>query len=349
MQRTDCAPPGADPRLDNLIEWLERQMPGRWVEIAPASADASFRRYFRLRASDGRTAVAMDAPPPKEDVRPFLRVNAILREAGLHAPAVEAKSVEAGFLLLEDLGRETYLEAFRRLDPLAIDRLMRDAIAALVKLQQVPTASLGAAFPRYDAALLQRELELFPEWYVARHRGYRLSDDERNTIARTEALLVAFATAQPQVLVHRDFMPRNLMRCEEGNPGILDHQDAVIGPVSYDIASLLRDAFHSWDEAQVIDWTVRYWEAARKAALPVPADFGAFWRDVEWMGLQRHLKVLGIFARIHYRDGKPHYLADAPRFLGYVRATAARYEAFAPLGRLIDRIEGRESQVGYTF
>ncbi len=349
MQRTDCAPPGADPRLDALTDWLERETPGRWIEIAPASADASFRRYFRVRAIDGRTAVAMDAPPPNEDVRPFLRVNEILAGAGLHAPSVEAKAVEAGFLLLEDLGRETYLQAFKRLDALAIDGLMRDAIAALVRLQQVPLASLGDAFPRYDTALLERELDLFPEWYVARHRGYRLTDDERNTLARTEALLVAFASAQPQVLVHRDYMPRNLMLCEVGNPGVLDHQDAVVGPISYDIAALLRDAFHSWDEEQVIDWTVRYWEAARKAALPVPADFGAFWRDVEWMGLQRHLKVLGIFARINYRDGKPHYLADAPRFIGYVRRTAERYEAFAPLGRLIDRIEGREAHVGYTF
>lgn len=349
MQRIDCAPPGADSRLDALTDWLEREAPGRWIEIAPASADASFRRYFRVRAADGGTAVAMDAPPPKEDVRPFLRVNRILRDAGLHAPTVEAEAVEAGFLLLEDLGRETYLQAFPRLDRAAIDRLMRDAIAALVRLQQVPPATLGDAFPRYDTALFKRELDLFPEWYVGRYRGHTLTDDERNTLARTEALLVAFANAQPKVLVHRDFMPRNLMLCPLGNPGVLDHQDAVIGPISYDIAALLRDAFHSWEEVQVIDWTVRYWEAARKAALPVPADFGDFWRDVEWMGLQRHLKVLGIFARIHYRDGKPQYLADTPRFLGYVRATAARYEAFAPLGRLIDRIEGTESQVGYTF
>lgn len=349
MLRIDCAPHGADPRLDTLIDWLEREAPGRLIEIAPASADASFRRYFRVRAVDGRTAVAMDAPPPREDVRPFLRVNEILAGAGLHAPRVEAKAVEAGFLLLEDLGRETYLQAFPRLDQGAIDGLMRDAIAALVRLQQVPPATLGEAFPRYDAALLKRELDLFPEWYVGRHRGHTLTDDERNTLARTEALLVAFATAQPQVLVHRDYMPRNLMLCEAGNPGVLDHQDAVIGPISYDIAALLRDAFHSWDEAQVIDWTVRYWEAARKAALPVPADFGEFWRDVEWMGLQRHLKVLGIFARINYRDGKPHYLADTPRFLDYVRATTQRYEAFAPLARLIDRIEGREARVGYTF
>jgi aminoglycoside/choline kinase family phosphotransferase len=349
MHRTDCAQPGADPRLDALVDWLARAGSDPWIEISPASADASFRRYFRVRASDGRTAVVMDAPPPREDVRPFLRVNTILRDAGLHAPAVLATDADAGFLLLEDLGRETYLQAFPRLDRAAIDGLMRDAIAALVRLQQVPFATLGDGFPRYDAALLKRELDLFPEWYVGRHRGHALTDDERNILARTEALLVAFASAQPQVLVHRDFMPRNLMRCEAGNPGVLDHQDAVIGPISYDIAALLRDAFHSWDEAQVIDWTVRYWEAARRAALPVPADFGEFWRDVEWMGLQRHLKVLGIFARINYRDGKPHYLADTPRFLGYVRATAERYEAFTPLLRLIDRIEGREARVGYTF
>jgi len=349
MQRQDCAEAGADARLDALVDWLERRMPGRWRHIAPASADASFRRYFRVRDGTGASAVAMDAPPPREDVRPFLRVNAILAETGLHVPQLIDAEVEQGYLLLEDLGPQTYLEAFSQLDDAATDRLMRDAIAALVRLQQTPLAALGEDFPRYDAALLRRELDLFPEWYVGRHRGYALSTDERNTLARIEGVLIAFALAQPQVLVHRDFMPRNLMLCAERNPGVLDHQDAVIGPISYDLAALVRDAFHSWEETRVLDWVVRYWEQARRAGLPVPADFADFYRDVEWMGLQRHLKVLGIFARIQYRDGKPRYLADTPRFIGYVRSTAKRYEAFAALLPLLDRIEGQETKVAFTF
>ncbi len=349
MLRTHCPPTGQDARLDQLITWLGQTPAAQATAIEPASADASFRRYFRVYLPAGESLIVMDAPPPQENVASFLRMNAILRAAELHAPEVLAAEPEAGFLLLEDLGRQTYLQAFADLDRHACNSLMREAIAALVRLQTIELTSLPADFPRYDAALLRRELELFPEWYVRRHRGCELSTSERENLERSFALLIGFALAQPQVLVHRDYMPRNLMRLPQGNPGILDHQDAVIGPISYDLASLLRDAFHSWEEEQQIDWAVRYWEAARRARLPVPEDFGAFYRDLEWMGLQRHLKVLGIFARIHYRDGKPHYLPDTPRFIGYVRHTAGRYEAFTPLLRLLDRIEGIEQAVGYTF
>ncbi len=212
------------------------------------------------------------------------------------------------------------------------------------------SASKPGVLPDYDDALLRRELALFPDWYVARHLGRTLDDAQRRVLDAAFDAIVANNLAEARVYVHRDFMPRNLMVCEAGrNPGVLDFQDAVYGPISYDIACLLKDAFLSWDEAFVIDVTVRYWERARKAGLPVPDDFGTFYRDVEWMGLQRHLKVLGIFARINYRDGKPHYLADAPRFVGYVRATANRYRVFGPLLKLLDTLEGRPVEVGYTF
>ncbi|MCS6995591.1 MAG: phosphotransferase [Casimicrobiaceae bacterium] len=339
----------SDPRLEKLVAWLAAQRPGEFVELVPASADASFRRYFRLTRGDGSTAMAMDAPPPAEDVRPFLRVNALLRSAGVHAPEVYASHVEAGFLLLEDLGHQTYLEAFARLAPSEIDAAMRAAIETLLRLQQIALEALPADFPRYDAALLERELALFPEWYVGRHRGLEWSAAERERFTAVARQLVAFALAQPRVFVHRDFMPRNLIYRPGSVPGVLDHQDAVIGPVSYDIASLVRDAFHSWAEEQVIDWVARYWDGARRARLPVPEDFAQFYREVEWMGLQRHLKVLGIFARIYYRDGKPKYLADTPRFIGYVRAVALRYRDFAPLLALVDRLEGIAHEHGATF
>jgi hypothetical protein len=314
-----------DKRLAALTRWLDGPLAGGHFTLAPASADASFRRYFRATLADGRSYVAMDAPPDEEDCRPFLKVGELLRGAGLHAPQVHAQDLAQGFLLLEDLGRQTYLEAFTDANR---DALMREAIGALLRWQ---LATRPGALPPYDEALLRREMALFPEWYLGRHLG-------RGPEAALEPVydaLVQSALAQPAVYVHRDFMPRNLM-LSEPNPGVLDFQDAVIGPISYDIASLTRDAFVSWEEAQVLDWTVRYWEGAKKARLPVSADFAEFWRAMEWMGLQRHLKVLGIFARLTYRDGKEKYLADTPRFLGYARATAGRYTALSPLARLLE-------------
>jgi hypothetical protein len=320
-----------DERRAELERWLAVQLDRRFA-LAPASEDASFRRYFRATLEDGRSYIAMDAPPGKEDCRPFVRIGRLLREAGLHAPEVFSQDLERGFLLLSDLGTRSYLQE------LTVDnaaQLFGDATDALLRWQLATRA--GELAP-YDEALLRREMDLFPEWYVKRHLGTELTDRQKDSLEGVFRLLVRSALSQPQVYVHRDYMPRNLMVCDP-NPGVLDFQDAVLGPLSYDMVSLLRDAFVSWEEAQVLDWAARYWEKAKRAALPVDADFGEFWRAFEWMGLQRHLKVLGIFARIRYRDGKPRYLEDTPRFVNYARAVAGRYGALAPLARLLDELE----------
>ncbi len=338
--------PASDRRLELLRGWLvmlAREHGLQLETLRPASADASFRRYFRID-TDAASVVAMDAPPDKEDVRPFIHVAQLLRDAGLNAPRVLARDVANGFLLLTDLGSTTYLEALNA-GAADADALMLDAIDALIRWQ---LASRAGELPPYDEALLARELMLFPDWYVARHLGRTLDARQRETLEAMFRRILASNLAQPAVYVHRDYMPRNLMVATP-NPGILDFQDAVHGPITYDLASLLRDAFISWEEERVIDWAVRYWERARRARLPVAADFGEFYRDFEWMGLQRHLKVLGIFARIYYRDGKPQYLADTPRFVAYVRAVTRRYGALAPLARLVDELEGVELRVGYTF
>lgn len=285
----------------------------------------------------------MDAPPAHEDCRAFVRVASLMAAAGLHVPEVIAQDFDQGFLLLSDLGTTGYLQA---LNADSADSLFRDAIDALLRWQ---LASKPGILPPYDESLLTRELNLFPEWYVQRHHGLELNAAQRQRLAGMFARILNSNLAQAAVYVHRDYMPRNLMVCDP-NPGVLDFQDAVYGPITYDVASLFKDAFVSWDEERVLDWTVRYWEKAKRAGLPVAADFGDFYRDFEWMGLQRHLKVLGIFARLHYRDGKSGYLDDAPRFVGYVRAVAARYNALRPLLALLDEIEGgAETRAGYTF
>jgi hypothetical protein len=336
-----------DRRLQALQRWLTDLPDDLAVQadsLRPASADASFRRYFRLdaRGVDGGTAIAMDAPPPQEDTRPFLHVAALLHEAGLHAPRVLAQDTAQGFLLLSDLGSTTYLAALSENNA---DDLFAAATDALLRWQQ---ASRADALPPYDEALLRRELDLFPDWYLGRHLNFDLTPARRQTLQSLWRLILDACLAQPRVFVHRDYMPRNLMVAAP-NPGILDFQDAVFGPITYDVVSLFRDAFVSWPEERVLDWTIRYWERARRAGLPVAEDFGEFYRDFEWMGLQRHLKVLGIFARINYRDGKPQYLSDTPRFIAYARAVARRYRPLAPLARLLDEIEGVTPQVGYTF
>jgi hypothetical protein len=332
----------ADPRLTALRQWL-CTIPGHAeFDLAPASADASFRRYFRATLPDGATRIVMDAPPPQEDCRPFVHVAGLMLAAGVHVPTVIAQDLDRGFLLLSDLGRQTYLEVIDQNNAAA---LFSSATDALVRWQ---LASRDGALPPYDEALLRRELSLFPDWYITRHLGIELSASQRETLESMFTMIVQGNLAQPTVFVHRDYMPRNLM-VSDPNPGVLDFQDAVIGPITYDVASLMRDAFLSWDEEQVIDWTVRYWEKARAARLPVDDDFGQFYRDFEWMGLQRHLKVLGIFARINYRDGKPRYLADTPRFIRYVRDVTSRYGALKPLAKLLDELEPRAVQTGYTF
>lgn len=310
------------------------------VSLRPASSDASFRRYFRADLDGGGSVVIMDAPPPHEDVRPFIHVAGLIQGAGLNAPQVLEADTAHGFLLLDDLGQDLYLSALqqsqREGDTQKADRLMRDAIAALVTWQNRLSAD---TLPAYDDALLRRELALFPEWCVAQECGVVWTDRETTVWNDACDRLVSSALGQAAVAVHRDWMPRNLMVAEP-NPGILDFQDAVRGPIAYDVASLLRDAFISWPEEQEIDWAIRYWQAARKAELPVPDDFGAFWHDLEWIGLQRHLKVLGIFSRLKHRDAKPAYSADLPRFFGYAHKTAARYSALRPLARLLEPLMG---------
>jgi aminoglycoside/choline kinase family phosphotransferase len=320
-----------DVRRDALGIWIAQQLPGASFSLAPASEDASFRRYFRASLEDGRTFIAMDAPPDKEDCRPFVHVASLLRNAGVHAPQVHAQDLAQGFLLLGDLGTKTYLQA---LNESTAPALFSDATDALVRWQ---LATRAGELPPYDDALLRRELQLFPEWFLSKHLRLSLREDQKQILEKTFDLLVKSALAQPAVYVHRDYIPRNLMVCEP-NPGVLDFQDAVIGPITYDMVCLVRDAFISWEEERVLDWCVRYWEKAKKVGLPVEADFGEFWRALEWMGLQRHLKVMGIFARLNYRDGKPKYLADTPRFLGYARPVVRRYRELAPLAALLDAI-----------
>lgn len=325
--------------------------------LRPASADASFRRYLRLDRAGGGSCIVMDAPPDKEDCRPFAHVQGLMQAAGLRVPDILAWDEANGFMLLSDLGRQTVIE---RLDPARPDAAHAWYMQAADTLLQWQLASRPGVLPAYDEPLLRRELALFPDWYVARHRaGVVLDETQRATLQRAFDAIVRENLAAPQVFVHRDFMTRNLMAHPDGDRaplGVLDFQDAVYGPITYDIASLLRDAFISWDEEFVIDITVRYWEKARRAGLLGAGsasgwgdDFGEFYRGVEWMGLQRHLKVAGIFARLTLRDGKPRYLADAPRFIGYIRSTADRYRELGPLLKVIDHIEGTQAPMGYAF
>jgi aminoglycoside/choline kinase family phosphotransferase len=356
----------ADPaRAAAFAAWLAEQERAHGLapeSLRPASADASFRRYFRIDRKDADTSlIVMDAPPAQENSEPFVRIAGLLAEAGLKAPRVLAWDAPQGFMLLNDLGSQTMLEVIAPpAETLAIaspgERDLGLYLQAADTLVSWQLASKPDLLPAYDEALLKREIALFPDWYVAKHRGIAVDGELRGKLEPLFAQIIASnlnSLGGARVFVHRDFMGRNLMAPRPGDAdqrlGVLDFQDAVYGPVTYDIASLLRDAFLSWDEEFVLDVTVRYWEKARKAGLPVGDDFGEFYRAVEWMGLQRHLKVLGIFARLTLRDGKPKYLADTPRFIRYVRNTCARYRQLGPLMVLLDEIEGNETRVGYTF
>jgi hypothetical protein len=344
-----AAVPQTDARRTELAAWAAALLRTRDIEVAPASADASFRRYFRLTSAAGtpfasgqRTLIAMDAPPAKEDSRPFVHVAALLRAAGVHAPEVLAADLDRGFLLLTDLGARTYLA---ELDAASAPTLYGDAIDALILWQR---ASRDGELAPYDEPLLRRELDLFPEWYVAKHLGIALAPAQEQVLVHAFRRVLDNNLAQPRVFVHRDYHSRNLM-VSRPNPGVLDFQDAVHGPITYDLVSLLRDAYIAWDEERQIDWAARYWERARRAGLPVAPDFSDFWRDFEWMGVQRQLKVLGIFARLAHRDGKAGYLADMPRVMAHLRGACERYAALAPLLRLLDDLEGRRPAVGRTF
>ena len=291
--------------MQALAAWLQPLLASEGVsdyQLTPASEDASFRRYFRITTPAG-TRVVMDAPTALEDCRPFIKVAGLMRDAGVNAPEILAQDLSQGFLLITDLGRQTYLDV---LNDDNFDALLRPCADALVKWQ---LASKPDVLPLYDAEILRRELNLFPAWYIAKHLQVELSKSQQETLEKMFALIIDANLAQQRVFVHRDYMPRNLIVAEAypfENPGVINFQDAVYGPISYDIASLYRAAFITWDEEQVLDGTIRYWEKAKKAGLPVPAGFDDFYRDVEWMGLQRHLGILGIFARHYYRDGKPN-------------------------------------------
>ena len=333
-------------RQKQIGEWLATLWPGTRFSLAPASADASFRRYFRATLDDGTTRIVMDAPPATEDCRPWLKVQQLFLAAGAHVPAVIAQDLQRGFLLLSDLGCTTYLTA---LDSEAPAPLYADAIAALVRIQK---ASRPGVLPDYDRTLLRRELDLFPEWYLATHHRMNLSENERQALETVFERILATNLAEPKVFVHRDYHSRNLMRVagdRAGNPGIIDFQDAVFGPISYDMVSLLKDAYVAWDEDLALDWLIRYWEMARKEGLPVAADFGNFFRDYEWMGVQRHVKVLGIFARLFHRDGKHAYLKDMPLVARYLRKACERYGELGPLRKILDKIEDKVTVLGYTI
>lgn len=334
-----------DPRLAQLADWLATlEAPvTRPDTLRAASADASFRRYFRVDAADGGTLIVMDAPPPQEDVRPFVQVAQLFGATGVTVPQVLAQDVERGFLLLSDLGNSTYL---KQLNADTAHKLYIDAIEALVLLQ---AQSRPGQLPVYDRELLHRELMLFPDWYLGKHLNATLDEKQAADLNKVFEILLANNLAQPQVYVHRDYHSRNLMVLDKGNPGILDFQDAVYGPITYDLVSLLRDAYIQWDEEMVLDWAIRYWERARRAGLPVSHDIDAFYRDFEFMGLQRHLKVLGIFARLYHRDGKDGYLNDIPLVMEYTRKTAYRYKEFAPLVKLLDTLDENKTGVGFTF
>jgi aminoglycoside/choline kinase family phosphotransferase len=343
------APASPEARSAQLVSWLDTLGLVDTASKRPASADASFRRYFRfdvlpqLRDKIGNTLVAMDAPPERENVPAFIHVDGLLRDAGVNVPVIVAQDVPNGYLLLSDLGTTTYLQ---RLDADNAPFMYSDAVDALLRFQ---LASQPGVLPEFDRPFVMRELNLFPEWFIGRHLGITMTDKQQATLDKVFETIAANVLAQPQVFMHRDYHSRNLMWMEQDNPGVLDFQDAVYGPVTYDLGSLLRDAYIQWDEEIVLDWVVRYWQRAKQLGLPVAPDIDAFYRDFEFMALQRHLKILGIFCRLNYRDNKPNYLGDLPTVIDYVRKTCGRYRELAPLLQLMDAFEDKAPQVGYTF
>ncbi len=331
--------------FDSLKSWLSQVAPKYGLDlntIAPVSGDASFRKYYRILGAKG-SYVVMDSSAMLESLAAFIKVDKLLEAATLNVPIIYEQELSQGFLLLSDLGKQTYLDVINNDNA---NQLMSDATDALVKMQ---LTSKPGVLPIYGDGVLRMELELFPQWYLTRHLGMKLSPEEHELLNDTFDMIIEHNLSEPQVYVHRDYMPRNLMITKENNPGVIDFQDALYGPISYDVTCLCRDAFISWEESQVLDWTIRYWQKARAAGLPVKEDFSLFWEDVEWMGLQRHLKVIGIFGRICYRDGKPKYLTDVPRFFKYVNTTVHRYDALKPLAKFLDKVQNVEVKVGVTF
>jgi aminoglycoside/choline kinase family phosphotransferase len=330
-----------DSRLNTLRSWLKALQPSWQLDLhtlTPASADASFRRYFRIESKipDFGTLIVMDAPPQYEPLDAFIKVDLLLSDAGLNVPKILEKNIVEGFLLLNDLGTKTYLA---ELTPESADHLYQDATHALVQMQ---LASKPNVLPSYDEVLLKRELDLFPEWYLKKHLHIQLNAQQQAQLNQSFEFIIENNLTQAKVYVHRDYHSRNLMVAEKNNPGVIDFQDAVYGPITYDAASLWRDAYIAWPEERVIDWVIKFWEEGRKAGLPMPDDFGQFYRDFEWTGLQRHLKVLGIFARLFHRDGKDGYLKDIPLVLKYAIATANRYIELKPLARILESTRPNE-------
>lgn len=333
-----------DSRQTLLQEWLRTALQTAYAEqgwgavptgeLTPASADASFRRYFRW--SDGaRSLVIMDAPPEHEDSTPFVRIAGLFEEAGVRVPHIYVADLQRGFLLIEDLGSHTFLESIQAgISDAERQRLFSEAIRILVRWQAI---SRPGVLPDYDEKVLSRELALFPDWFVVKHIGRGMTPDETADWNELCAVLLGSILNEPKVFVHRDYMPRNLMTAT-GEPGVLDFQDALYGPVSYDITSLFADAFFSWSAAEREAWLREYWQQAREAGIPVPGQVETFQDQSRLMGVQRHLKVLGIFARIRYRDGKSRYLEDAPRFVGYLRDACEKDNRLAPLARLLNSL-----------
>ena len=332
----------ADPRLDLLTRWVGDELKLTGAHIAPASADASFRRYFRVLHA-GQSFIVMDAPPAKEDLQPFLRVAQMLIEVGVNVPTILACDLPRGFLLLSDLGSAPYLDALQAAsaagDENRVETLYGDALESLLKIQ---ARGAVAVLPQYDRAALVREMALMPEWFFDRHLRLTLEPSEATMLESLQELLVQSAAEQPASFVHRDYHSRNLMVCDRGNPGILDFQDALNGPITYDLVSLLKDCYILWPASQVRSWALQYRQRLINARIPAGRDDVQFLQWFDWMGLQRHIKVLGIFARLWYRDGKRGYLKDLPLVLDYVRETAQRYPQTAAFASFIaSRVDAR--------
>ncbi|WP_101926076.1 MULTISPECIES: aminoglycoside phosphotransferase family protein [Luteimonas] len=327
---SDAAPVACDAdRARTRLAWARATTGDAALELERASMDAGFRSYWRTRGA-GASRIVMDSPPDLEDVRPWLRIRTLLRDAGVRVPGVLAEDADGGFLLLEDLGAQTCLDV---VDDGSADAMFDAAFDQLLRVQAIACPD---DLPAYDAPMLQRELDLFEDWFLGRHLGVTLVADERDGLRAVQQTLIDAVLAQPQGFVHRDYMLRNLMPLA-ASVAVIDFQGAVRGPLAYDPVSLFRDAFHSWPAARVDGWLARYHARARDAGVPLRADHAAFRRDADLAGMQRHLKILGLFARLHYRDGKPKYLADAPRFVAYLDHVLAREPSLAPLASILDR------------
>lgn len=339
-----------DARYHQLHNWLTNLQESHALQLsslAPASSDASFRRYFRINSGE-KTLIVMDAPPPQENITPFLHVTQLLQAVNVKVPSILAADTEQGFILMSDLGQDNFYHALQgSISPAEVDKLYRSTLNVLVRVQQAETTDL----PIYDQTKFLEELQVFPEWFLEKHAKVSLNEAEKEQLQACFDMLAHYNAQGAQVIVLRDFHSPNLMLPLPGSdePGLIDYQDAVIGPITYDIASLVMDARHTWDEAQQLDWAIRYWQAAFAAGLNVPDDFAVFHQQYEWMSLQRNLRILGVFVRLSLRDNKHHYLDHIPRLLAYARQVASRYQSLSPILKILDRAEGRQTVLGVTL